>query len=36
MSQFRVYVTPETMAEIKDLPGNIQQRVCQTIQELAQ
>jgi len=34
MSQYRVYVTPEALAEIKDLPGNIRQRVRQTISAL--
>ncbi len=35
MSQFRVYVTPEALAEITDLPGNIRQRIRETIRELA-
>jgi len=35
MSQYRVYVTPEALAEIKDLPGNVRQRIRQTIRELA-
>jgi mRNA-degrading endonuclease RelE of RelBE toxin-antitoxin system len=35
MSQFRVYVTPEALAEIKALPGNVRQRIRQTIRELA-
>ena len=34
MSQFRVYVTPEALAEIKDLPGNVRQRIRQAIKEL--
>lgn len=36
MSQSRVYVTPEALAEIKDLPGNVRQRIRQTIKGLAQ
>jgi mRNA interferase RelE/StbE len=35
MSQYRVYVTSEALAEIKDLPGNIRQRIRQTIKGLA-
>ena len=35
MSQYRVYVTPEALAEIKDLPGNIRQRIRQAIKGLA-
>lgn len=34
MSPYRIYVTPEALAEIKDLPGNIRQRVRQLIREL--
>lgn len=30
MSPYRVYITPEALAEIKDLPGNIRQRIRQT------
>lgn len=36
MSRFRVYVTPEALAEIKDLPGNVRHRVREAIRELAQ
>jgi uncharacterized membrane protein YoaK (UPF0700 family) len=36
MSQFRVYVTPEALAEIKDLTGNVRQRIREAIRELAQ
>ncbi len=35
MSQFSVYVTPEALREIKDLPGNVRQRVRRAITELA-
>ena len=35
MSQYRVFVTPQALAEIRDLPGNIRQRVRQSIRELA-
>lgn len=35
MSQFRVYVTPEALAEIKNLPGNVRQCIRETIRELA-
>ena len=35
MSQFRVYVTPEALVEIKDLPGNVRQRVREAVRELA-
>ena len=35
MSQYRVYVTPEALAEIKDLPGNIRQRIRQTVKAFA-
>jgi mRNA interferase RelE/StbE len=35
MSQYRVYLTPEALAEIKDLHGNNRQRVRQTINGLA-
>lgn len=35
MSQYRVYVTPEALAEINDRPGNIRQRIRQTIKGLA-
>lgn len=36
MSQFRVYVTPEALIEIKDLPGNVRQRIRQAIRVLSQ
>ena len=35
MSQYRIYITSEALAEIKDLPGNIRQRVRQSIVDLA-
>lgn len=36
MKQYTVYITPETFREIKNLPGNIRQRVRQAIIELAE
>lgn len=35
MSAYRVYITPEALAEVKDLPGNIRQRVRESIRSLA-
>lgn len=35
MSDYTVYVTPETFREIKALPGNVKQRVSRAIQALA-
>jgi mRNA interferase RelE/StbE len=35
MSPYRVYVTSEALAEIKDLPGNVRQRIRQAIRALA-
>ncbi|MCI0485819.1 MAG: type II toxin-antitoxin system RelE/ParE family toxin [Blastocatellia bacterium] len=35
MNQYKVYVTPRAFKEIKNLPGNIRQRVRQAIRELA-
>jgi mRNA interferase RelE/StbE len=35
MKQHRVYITPEALEEIKDLPGNVRQRIRQAIRELA-
>jgi mRNA interferase RelE/StbE len=35
MSPYRVYVTPEALLEIKDLPDNIRQRIRETIREFA-
>jgi mRNA interferase RelE/StbE len=35
MSQYRVYITPEALAEITDLPGNVRQRIRQAIRERA-
>ena len=34
MSRYEVYVTPEALAEIKDLPGHMRQRVRTAIDEL--
>lgn len=36
MSRFTVYVTPSALDEIKDLPGNIRQRIKRAISELAE
>jgi mRNA interferase RelE/StbE len=35
MSPYRVYVTSEALAEIKDLPGNVRQRIREAIRALA-
>lgn len=35
MSRYTLYVTPETFQNIKELPGNIRQRVRQAIQSLS-
>lgn len=35
MRVYQVYVTPQARAEMKDLPGNMKQRVKHTIEELA-
>ena len=35
MIQYRVYITLEALAEIKDLPGNIRPRIRQTVKALA-
>ncbi len=36
MNRFTVYVTPSALDEIKDLPGNIRQRIKRAISELAE
>ena len=36
MSRYKVYVVPNAWKEIKDLPGNVRQRVRRTIDALAQ
>ncbi|MBC6478239.1 MAG: type II toxin-antitoxin system RelE/ParE family toxin [Hormoscilla sp. GM7CHS1pb] len=36
MKRYTVYITPETFSEIKNLPGNIRQRVRQEIIKLAE
>lgn len=36
MRRYTVYVTPEAFREIKELPGNIRQRVRQAIRDLAE
>jgi mRNA interferase RelE/StbE len=36
MSRFTVYVIPQAWEEIKDLPGNMRQRVKRAIDELAE
>ncbi len=35
MSRYSVYIIPDTFKEIKNLPGNIRQRVRKSISELA-
>ena len=35
MSRYTVYVTPKTFQTIKELPGNIRQRIRQAIQDLS-
>ena len=35
MSQYEIFVTPEALAEIKDLPGHMRQRVKRAIDTLA-
>jgi mRNA interferase RelE/StbE len=35
VSRYTLYVTPETFQNIKELPGNIRQRVRQAIQSLS-
>lgn len=35
MSQYKVYVTPAALREMRDLPGNMRQRVRRAIDELA-
>lgn len=35
MSRYSVYVTPDALREIKDLPGHIRQRVRRAITDLA-
>lgn len=35
MSRFQVYVTPEALSEIKDLPGNVRHRISRIIDGLA-
>jgi len=35
MSRYSVYIIPDTFKEIKNLPGNIRQRVRKAISELA-
>lgn len=36
MSRYTVYVTPAALAEIKDLPGNVRQRVRRAVSALAE
>jgi mRNA interferase RelE/StbE len=36
VNRFTVYVTPSALDEIKDLPGNIRQRIKRAIYELAE
>jgi mRNA interferase RelE/StbE len=35
LSRYRVFVTPQALKEIKDLPGHIRQRVKSAVKELA-
>lgn len=35
MSQYTVYVTPNALREIKDLPGNVRQRMKRVLDDLA-
>jgi len=35
MSRYRIYIKPEALAEIKDLPGNIRPRIRKTVKTLA-
>ena len=35
MSPYKVYVTPQALEEIKNLPGNVRQRLRKIIRELA-
>ena len=35
MSRYRVYITPDTFQEIKNIPGNIRQRVRKAIRDFA-
>ena len=35
MSRYQVYVIPEALKEIKELPGNLRQRVRQSIRDFA-
>lgn len=36
MSNYTVYIAPETFQEIKNIPGNMRQRVRQAIRELGE
>ena len=36
MTRFTVYITPSALEEIKDLPGNVRQRVKRAVHELAE
>jgi mRNA interferase RelE/StbE len=36
LSQYEIFVTPEALAEIKDLPGHMRQRVKRAIDALAE
>lgn len=36
VKKYTVYITPEAFSEIKNIPGNIKQRVRQAIRELAE
>jgi mRNA interferase RelE/StbE len=35
LTRYRVYVTPDALAEIRNLPGHVRQRVKRAIRELA-
>jgi mRNA interferase RelE/StbE len=35
VSRYRVYITPDTFQEIKNIPGNIRQRVRKAIRDFA-
>ena len=35
MSRYTLYITPETLQGIKELPGNIRQRIRRAIQDLS-
>ena len=36
MTRFTVYVTPNALEEVKELPGNVRQRVKRVVHELAE